>query len=56
MDGKQRVKINIKNSVVVVGNLPEGSPVEALVKRFDLANSTPVDSLDFLRRLKSLLK
>lgn len=55
MDGK-KTKIIIKNSVVVVGHLPEGSHVEELLKRFDAANSAPVDCLDFLRRLKSLLK
>lgn len=55
MDGK-KTKIIIKKSVVVVGNLPEVSNVEELLKRFDVANSTPVDCLDFLRRLKSLLK
>lgn len=47
----KRIKIKIKNSIVCMG-----SPDTALrseIDRFDLAGSTPLDCMEFIRRLKS---
>ena len=55
MSDKSRIKI--KNSVVVVvGNVEDESGIARLVKSFDLADKTPTECFDFVRKLKSLLK
>lgn len=55
MSDKSRIKI--KNSVVVVvGSVDGADAVSKLVKSFDLADATPTECFDFVRKLKSLLK
>ena len=55
MSDKSRIKI--KNSVVVVvGSVDGDDAVSKLVKSFDLADATPTECFDFVRKLKSLLK
>lgn len=47
---------NIRNSVIVIGSTCEGSSaVEKALKDFDIADKTPLECFDFLRKLKSLL-
>lgn len=46
-----KVKIKIKNSVVCLGGLLD-APLKAELAKFDLANKTPLDCLDFVRKLK----
>ena len=55
MSDKSRIKI--KNSVVVVvGSVDDADAVSKLVKSFDIADKTPTECFDFVRKLKSLLK
>lgn len=53
MSGKK--KIRIKNSVIIVGNINQDT-VSQLIKSFDLADKTPNDCFEFVRKLKSLLE
>ena len=48
-----KLKINIKNSIVLVWL--ESEKFKSLfgrIKDFDLSNSTPIDCMNFLRKLK----
>ncbi|MBQ6029897.1 MAG: hypothetical protein IJL31_00145 [Oscillospiraceae bacterium] len=45
------LKIKIKNSIVHVGALAEGSLLRDIAE-FDLADKTPLDCMDFIRKLK----
>ena len=47
----KRIKIKIKNSIVCIGN-PD-TALRSEIERFDLADSTPLDCMEFIRRLKS---
>lgn len=48
-----KLKINIKNSIVFVGSEGEESKyLFGRIKDFDLSDSTPIDCMDFLRKLK----
>lgn len=49
-------KIKIKNSVVIVVGQVEGASVVKALKQFDIADKTPNDCFEFVRKLKSLLK
>lgn len=55
MSSKSRIKI--KHSVViVVGSVSDEKGIAQLVESFDIADKTPTDCFDFIRKLKSLLK
>lgn len=45
------VKIKIKNSVVCLGGLLD-APLKAELAKFDLANKTPMECMEFVRKLK----
>lgn len=45
------VKIKIKNSVVCLGGLLD-APLKTELAKFDLVNKTPMDCMDFVRKLK----
>lgn len=48
-----KLKINIKNSIVLVGLESEKSKsLFSRIKDFNLSNSTPIDCMNFLRELK----
>jgi len=49
---KNKISINIKDSVVVLHD----DEVRSMVKGFDLANATPMDCYDLIKRIKELWK
>ena len=46
------LKIKIKNSIVCLGDSVVGNSIKKEILGFDLANSTPVDCMDFIRTLQ----
>jgi len=48
-----RLKIKIKKSNVTIGGLLDG-PLARELAAFDLASKTPVECMDFVRRLKKI--
>lgn len=45
------LKIKIKNSVIILADQREGGLLEQ-IRRFNLSDKTPIDCMDFIRRLK----
>ena len=58
MDTKpNKIKLKIKNSVVILGSGPDNQEgLMELIRNFDAANATPLDCMDFIRRVKKLLR
>lgn len=53
----EKNRIRIKNSVVIVVGQASGEEiVSQLVRSFDVADKTPLDCFEFVRKLKELLK
>ena len=55
MKSKYNIR-HIHNSIVFICDNPEGDEVLRAVKDFDLANATPMQCFDFLRKLKNLFR
>ena len=48
-----RLNLKIKKSNVQIGTLPDG-PLARAVAAFDLSGATPMDCMDFVRKLKEI--
>lgn len=48
-----RLNLKIKKSNVHIGQLPDG-PLARAVAAFDLSGATPMDCMDFVRKLKEI--
>ena len=50
-------KIKIKNSTVnITVVIPETSDIKNEIKKYDLSDKTPIDCMNFLRRIKESIK
>ncbi len=48
-----QLKIKIKKSTVQIGAMPDG-PLARAIAAFDLSGATPMDCMDFVRKLKEI--
>jgi len=46
------IRIKIKNSVIVLANGEEAGTLREEIRGFDISDKTPLDCMDFLRKLK----